>query len=54
MKGLDLRRKSLQRSFVCVRDPELTERKKLISSLFLTRSLSQLARLLTKRLYSPT
>lgn len=43
MKGLDLRRKSLQRSFVC--DPELTERKKFISSLslsllFLTHSLS--------------
>lgn len=34
MKGLDLRRKSLQRSFVC--DPELTERKKFISSLSLS------------------
>lgn len=33
VKGLDLRRKSLQRSFVC--DPELTERKKFISSLSL-------------------
>jgi len=43
-KGLDLRKKSLQGSFVC--DPELTERKKFISSLslsiFLTHSLSQL------------
>lgn len=38
MKGLDLRRKSLQRSFVC--DPELTERKKFISSLSLSHSLS--------------
>lgn len=36
MKGLDLRRKSLQRSFVC--DPELTERKKFISSLSLSLS----------------
>ncbi len=38
MKGLDLRRKSLQRSFVCY--PELTERKKYISSLSLSHSLS--------------
>lgn len=43
VKGLDLRRKSLQRSFVC--DPELTERKKFISSLSL--SLSSLSHSLT-------